>query len=55
MGRTRKYKRYSPEFKRDALKCARIYEEKTGKKHWYGGGLIRALFGDRKSPIAGFP
>jgi len=32
MGRTRKYKRYSPEFKRDALKCARIYEEKTGKK-----------------------
>ena len=34
---------------------ARIYEEKTGKKPWYGGGLMRIIFGDRTGNTAGYP
>ena len=26
-------------------KRAKIYEERTGKKPWYGGGLTRTIFG----------
>ena len=28
-------------------KRAKIYEERTGKKPWYGGGLIHTVFADR--------
>lgn len=28
-------------------KRAKMYEEQTGKKPWYDGGLIRTVFGDR--------
>jgi len=34
---------------------ARIYEEKTGKKPWYGGGLMRILFGDRAGNTSDYP